>query len=75
MQSFVDADVDRLLDLDREREGSLGLVALGSGCPASDSAPPAPPLGLATLPPSAREVVYPQIGGRTPPRRSAHQPT
>jgi len=62
VQSFVDADVDRLLDLDTEREASLGLVALGSGLPAPESAPPAPPLGLATLPASPREVVYPQIG-------------
>ena len=37
-------------------------MALGSGFPASDSAPPAPPLGLATLPPSPREVAYPRIG-------------
>jgi hypothetical protein len=62
VQSFVDADVDRLLDLEREREGALGLVALGGGAPAPDAAPPAPPLGLATLPLSAHETVYPQIG-------------
>src|SRR5262249_13949501 len=31
VQSFVDADVNRLLDLDTEREVALGLVALGGG--------------------------------------------
>ena len=61
VQGFVDADVNRLLDLDVEREVALGLVALGSGTPAPPSAPPSLPLGLATLPLSAREVAYPQI--------------
>jgi SagB-type dehydrogenase family enzyme len=61
VQSVADAEVNRLLDLDVEREVALGLVALGSGAPAPPSPSPSPPLGLATLPPSAREVVYPQI--------------
>jgi SagB-type dehydrogenase family enzyme len=61
VQAFVDAEVSRLLDLDVAREITLGLVALGSGVPAPPSAPPSTPLGLATLPPSAREVSYPQI--------------
>jgi SagB-type dehydrogenase family enzyme len=61
VQSFTDADVNRLLDLDVEREVALGLVALGSGAPAPPAASPSLPLGLATLPPSAREVAFPQI--------------
>jgi SagB-type dehydrogenase family enzyme len=61
VQSFTDADVNRLLDLDVEREVALGLVALGSGAPAPPGASPSLPLGLGTLPPSAREVAYPQI--------------
>jgi SagB-type dehydrogenase family enzyme len=62
VQSFVDDDVNRLLDLDVAREVSLGLVALGS---TGQQPPPAPaivPLGLTTLPPSAHEMTYPQIG-------------
>jgi len=61
VQGFADDDVNRLLDLDVEREVTLGLVALGSGAPAPPAASPSVPLGLGTLPLSAREVVYPQI--------------
>ena len=61
VQAVVDAEVNRLLDLDGEREVALGLVALGSGAPVPPSAPPSASLGLATLPLSAREVSYPQI--------------
>jgi SagB-type dehydrogenase family enzyme len=58
---FGDDDLNRLLDLDTAREVTLGLVALGRGSPAPP-APPVAPLGLATLPPSLREVDYPEIG-------------
>jgi SagB-type dehydrogenase family enzyme len=58
---FVDGDLDRLLDLDTARETTLSLVALGRGGPAAPPAPSIAPLGLATLPPSAREVDYPAI--------------
>ena len=61
VQAFADDDVNRLLDLDVEREVALGLLALGSDAPAPPAASPSVPLGLATLPLSAREVVYPQI--------------
>ncbi len=57
---FADDVVNRLLDLDTEREVTLGLVPLGRG----DTPPLAPtvgPLALETLPPSAREVDYPAI--------------
>jgi SagB-type dehydrogenase family enzyme len=62
VQSFADAEVNGLLDLDTEREVALGLVALGSGAPAPPHAPAPTALGLPTLPLSAREVRYPQIG-------------
>ncbi len=62
VQAFVDADVNRLLDLDTEREVALGLVALGDGGQAPPPPPAMAPLRLATLPLSAREVTYPQIG-------------
>lgn len=62
VQSFADADVNRLLGLDTAREVALGLVALGAGAPPPPAAPAAPPLALDTLPLSAREVAYPQIG-------------
>jgi SagB-type dehydrogenase family enzyme len=58
---FGDDDLNRLLDLDTAREVTLGLVALGSGS-APTPAPPVEPLGLATLPPSVREIEYPEIG-------------
>src|SRR5262249_32538095 len=62
VQSFVDADVNRLLDLDVEREVALGLVTLGGGAPPPPAAPVISPLHLATLPPSEREIGYPLIG-------------
>jgi SagB-type dehydrogenase family enzyme len=58
---FVDDDLNALLDLDTRREVTLGLVALGAGAAPPPAAPPAPPLGLETLPLSAREVDYPAI--------------
>ncbi len=58
---FADDELNRLLDLDTEREVTLSLVALGRGAAAPPPAPAAPPLGLATLPLSAREVDYPAI--------------
>jgi SagB-type dehydrogenase family enzyme len=59
---FVDAEVNRLLDLDTEREVALTLVALGQ---ASDMPPgPSPevePLALQTVPLSKTEVDYAAI--------------
>ncbi|TMA47844.1 MAG: SagB/ThcOx family dehydrogenase [Deltaproteobacteria bacterium] len=63
---FVDDELNRLLDLDTAREVTLGVVALGRGAPPAPPAPAAAPLGLATLPLSAREVDYPAI-------REAHE--
>jgi SagB-type dehydrogenase family enzyme len=57
---FVDASVNRLLDVDTQREVAFSLVALGH---AADFPPPSPgeisPLGLETVPLSQREVDYP----------------
>jgi SagB-type dehydrogenase family enzyme len=59
---FVDAEVNRLLDLDTRREVSLCLVPIGR---TSESSPPAPrevpALGLETVPLSQREVEYPAM--------------
>src|SRR5438874_5262961 len=59
---FVDAEVNRLLDLDTRREVSLCLVPIGR---TSDNLLPAPrdapALGLETIPLSGREVEYPAI--------------
>jgi SagB-type dehydrogenase family enzyme len=56
---FVDAEVNRLLDLDTRREVSLCLVTIGC---LSESTLPAPRKALAlnieTIPPSQREVEY-----------------
>lgn len=59
---FVDDELNRLLDLDDQREAALALVPLGHN-PARP-APPAPalaPLGLETVPYSRSEVDYPAI--------------
>ena len=57
---FVDAEVNRLLDLNTRREVSLCLVPIGR---TSESPLPSPreasALGLETIPPSQREVEYP----------------
>src|SRR5215472_13466375 len=59
---FVDAGVNRLLDLDTQREVSLCLVPIGrtsaSSLPASIEVPS---LGLETIPLSEREVEYPAM--------------
>jgi len=59
---FVDAAVNRLLDLDTRREVSLCLVPIGHTLESSLPAPrQAPALGLETIPPSQREVEYPAM--------------
>ena len=59
---FVDADVNRLLDLDIRREVPLCIVPIGH---VSQSTPPdpkkIPPLSLETIPVSRREVEYPAM--------------
>jgi SagB-type dehydrogenase family enzyme len=59
---FVDGDVNRLLDLDIQREVSLCLVPIGHRSESSLPTPTeAPTLGLETLPLSRREVEYPAM--------------
>jgi len=59
---FVDGAVNALLGLDTEREVALALVPLGEqASQAAGTPPPAPPLTLATVPLSSREVDYPLI--------------
>ncbi len=56
---FVDAEVNRLLDLDTRREVSLCLVPIGRTTESSLPAPrEAPELGLETIPLSQHEVEY-----------------
>jgi len=59
---FVDAEVNRLLDLETRREVSLCLVPIG--CVQGDSPPArreAPSLGLETVPLSQHDVEYPAM--------------
>ena len=59
---FVDAEVNRLLDLDTRREVSLCLVPIGRASGSSLPAPrEAPALGLETIPLSQHEVEYPAM--------------
>jgi SagB-type dehydrogenase family enzyme len=59
---FVDAEVNRLLDLDTRREVSLCLVPTGRTSQSSLPAPrEAPPLGLETIPLSQHDVEYPAM--------------
>jgi SagB-type dehydrogenase family enzyme len=59
---FVDAEANRLLDLDTRREVSLCLVAIGQTSESSlPSAKPTPKLGLETIPLSESEVDYPAM--------------
>ena len=58
---FADPAVCALLDVDEAREGSLALVPLGAGAGPPPAAPPVAPLGLATVPLSAREEDVPLV--------------
>jgi len=59
---FVDATLERLLDLDRRREGALALVPIGFDPRPIPAPPPAlPVLGLETIPLSAQAADYPAI--------------
>jgi SagB-type dehydrogenase family enzyme len=58
---FADPLVNALLGLDAAREGSLALVALGRGTGPAPVSPPAPPLGLSSVPLSPREEDYPLV--------------
>jgi SagB-type dehydrogenase family enzyme len=59
---FVDRDINRLVDVDGERETALALIPLGHSPEAVPAAAgTVEPLSLATLPVSPREVDYPAI--------------
>jgi SagB-type dehydrogenase family enzyme len=59
---FVDAEVNRLLDLDTRREVSLCLVPIGRGAEDSLPAPrEATARGLETIPLSKREIEFPAM--------------
>ena len=59
---FVDAEVNRLLDLDTRREVTLCLVPVGRTSESSLPAPrEVPALGLETIPLSQHEVEYPAM--------------
>ncbi len=59
VMGFLDSEVNRLLDLDTEREVAFSLVAIGSGAGEPPAPPPVNPQGLKTLPYSRHEVDYP----------------
>jgi SagB-type dehydrogenase family enzyme len=60
--AFVDAPVNRLLDLDDQREVALQLAPLGHNSESlAPSAPEVAPLGLEVAPYSRREVDYPAM--------------
>jgi SagB-type dehydrogenase family enzyme len=59
---FVDTEVNRLLDLDTQREVSLSLVPIGRTLENPQSFPKeVPALGLETIPLSQREIEYPAM--------------
>ena len=58
---FVDAELNRLLDLDTRREVSLCLVPIGRISESSQSPREAPELRLETIPLSQHEVEYPAM--------------
>jgi SagB-type dehydrogenase family enzyme len=58
---FVDAEVNRLLDLDTQREVSLCLVPIGRRSESSPAPRQLSAIGLETIPLSEREVQYPAM--------------
>src|SRR5262249_20750635 len=56
---FVDAEINRLLDVDSQREVAFSLVTLGHVSAVPLQSPPVSPLGFKTTPVSRREVDYP----------------
>jgi SagB-type dehydrogenase family enzyme len=59
---FVDSEVNRLLDLDTDREVAFSMVAIGhTNTPAAEAPREMPALSLATVPLSESEVDYPEL--------------
>jgi SagB-type dehydrogenase family enzyme len=62
VMGFVDADVNRLLDLDAEREAALVLVPIGYEPDIhAQAAPDTPALNLRTAPISDSDIIFPAI--------------
>jgi SagB-type dehydrogenase family enzyme len=61
LTGFVDAEVNRLLGIDVEREAALAMVALGPEGAAAPPPPELPPVAHVVVPLSAREVDYPDV--------------
>ena len=59
---FADDPVNHLLGLDADKEVSLGMVSLGSGSGAAPIPPDIPVISYETVPLSAHEVEYPDMG-------------
>ena len=59
---FADNPVNRLLGLDDDKEVSLGMVSLGSGSGPAPVTPDIPNISYETVPLSAHEVEYPDMG-------------
>lgn len=59
--NFADAEIERLLGVDGEREGPLCLLALGRATPCRDEVAQAAPLELETVPLSMAEKSYPDL--------------
>ncbi|HZT06440.1 MAG TPA: SagB/ThcOx family dehydrogenase [Chloroflexota bacterium] len=58
---FVDAEVNRLIDVDGEGEAALAIVALGARGASTPPTPAVPSLHLDTVPLSPREIDFPAI--------------
>ncbi len=61
VMGFADDEVNRLLDVDGEREAAVALVAVGRGAPGPPSPGSLAELDLSTEPLSRREIRYPGI--------------
>ena len=61
VSGFVDDDVNRLLDLDTQREVALTLVPIGHVAAEPPAPPEISPLHLETVSPSKKEVDYPSM--------------
>jgi SagB-type dehydrogenase family enzyme len=61
VSGFVDADVDRLLDVDSKREVAFSLAAIGYVRDLPQQFPKVAPLSLESVPVSGREVDYPPM--------------
>ena len=59
---FADDPVNRLLGLNDDKEVSLGMVSLGSGSGPAPVPPDIPVISYETLPLSAHEIDYPDMG-------------